>query len=52
VSDLKGWGNEAAQVYGVTSIPYTVLVDPEGRVIATGLRSAELDKKLGELFGS
>jgi peroxiredoxin len=52
VSDLKGWKNEVAVQYGVTSIPQTVLVDKEGRIIARNLRGPALDKKLAELFAN
>ncbi len=51
VSDLKQWKNEAAQLYGVSSIPYTVLLDREGRIIANKLRGAALEAKLAEIFG-
>ncbi|MEO1713383.1 MAG: TlpA disulfide reductase family protein [Bacteroidota bacterium] len=51
VSDLKGWSNTAAQAYGVRSIPHTVLLDAEGRIIARNLRGAQLEQKLAELFG-
>lgn len=51
VSDLKGWQNQAAQLYGVRSIPETVLLDAEGRIIAKGLRAAALEAKLAALFG-
>jgi thiol-disulfide isomerase/thioredoxin len=51
VSDLKGWQNAAAQLYGVRSIPHTVLLDREGKIIARGLRGAALTAKLDELFG-
>lgn len=50
VSDLKFWQSEACQTYAVQSIPYTVLVDKEGKIIATDLRGADLDKKLAEIF--
>lgn len=50
VSDLKGWQNEVAQLYGVTSIPHTVLLDAEGRIIARGLRGPSLEAKLAEIF--
>ena len=50
VSDLKFWQSEACQIYAVQSIPYTVLVDKEGKIIATDLRGAELDKKLAEVL--
>lgn len=51
VSDLKGWQNEAAQLYGVSSIPHTVLLDREGKIIARNLRGQMLDDKLKEIFG-
>jgi peroxiredoxin len=50
VSDVKFWSSEAARTYGVSSIPYTVLVDREGRIIAKGLRGKELEKKLEEIL--
>lgn len=52
VSDLGFWQNAAAQEYGVNSIPFTVLVDPDGKVIDKGLRAHQLDMRLAELFGS
>ena len=52
VSDLKFWQSEAAQLYGVSSIPYTILLDPEGTIIAQNLRGASLERKLAELLGS
>ncbi len=51
VSDLKGWGNEVAAMYGVKSIPHTVLLDKEGRIIARNLRSNTLDIELKKIFG-
>ncbi len=50
VSDLKKWQSEAAQIYAVQSIPFTVLIDKEGKIIATNLRGAELEKKLAEIL--
>lgn len=51
VSDLKGWANAAAQLYGVRSIPHTVLLDKDGKIIARNLRGPALEQKLAELFG-
>ncbi len=51
VSDLKGWQNEVAAQYGVRSIPYTVLVDRDGTILARKLRGAALEAKLAALFG-
>jgi len=50
VSDLKFWQSEACQIYAVQTIPYTVLIDKDGRIIATDLRGADLVKKLEEVF--
>ncbi len=50
VSDLKGWRSAATKLYGFGGIPYTVLIDREGRVIQTRLRGAALEKKLEEIF--
>jgi peroxiredoxin len=50
VSDLKFWQCEAAKAYNVTGIPYTVLIDKEGKIIAKGLRGEELQKKLEQIF--
>ncbi|MBN1181469.1 MAG: TlpA family protein disulfide reductase [Bacteroidales bacterium] len=50
VSDLKYWNSEAAKAYKVSSIPYTVLLDTEGKIIAKGLRGEALEKKLDEML--
>jgi hypothetical protein len=51
VSDLAFWNSAAAQTYGVNSIPFTVLIDKEGKVIGTKLRGPALEQKLAEIFG-
>ncbi len=50
ISDLKFWNNEAAALYGVEAIPYNVLIDPQGKVIATSLRGPDLSNKLNEIL--
>lgn len=50
MSDLKGWSTEAAGVYGFDGIPYNVLIDPSGKIIATDLREEQLGKKLAEVL--
>lgn len=50
ISDLKYWKSAATGIYGFTSIPYNVLVDPEGKIIATGLREQALQDKLQEVL--
>lgn len=50
VSDLKGWSNQVAQQFGIQSIPQNILVDPNGRVIATNLRGVMLEYRLHKLL--
>jgi peroxiredoxin len=50
VSDLQYWNSKATQVFNFNSIPFNVLIDPEGKVIAQGLRGEELEAKLTEVL--
>lgn len=50
LSDLKGWKNDGATLYGVNSIPHTILVDKDGTIIAKGLHGKEVAEKLRELL--
>jgi thiol-disulfide isomerase/thioredoxin len=50
ISDLKGWSNEVAGKYQVRSIPDNFLLDKEGKIIARGLRGADLDRALEQLL--
>ncbi|MGC1243163.1 MAG: thioredoxin-like domain-containing protein [Chryseosolibacter sp.] len=50
VSDLKYWQSEAAKTYNITGIPFSVLLDPNGVIIAKNLRGAALHQKLEEIF--
>jgi peroxiredoxin len=52
VSDLQFWKNAVAVKYGVGAIPQNFLIDPQGKIIAKGLRGDDLDKKLAEIFGA
>ncbi|MDQ3099992.1 MAG: TlpA family protein disulfide reductase [Bacteroidota bacterium] len=52
VSDLGFWQNAAAQEYGVQSIPFTVLVDRDGKILEKGLRAHDLEARLAQIFGS
>ena len=52
VSDLRGWQSAYARLYNVSSIPQTVLLDPEGRIVARNLRGADLERKLEEVLTS
>lgn len=51
VSDLKGWKSIPSKAYGVSSIPFTVLIDEEGKVIKTNLRGYQLEEALKAIFG-
>lgn len=51
ISDLKGWQSSHAALYSVTSIPQTLLIDREGKIIARNLRGEQLGAKLEEIFG-
>lgn len=50
VSDLKGWDNGAAILYGVRSIPYNLLLDPDGNIIAEDVRGKELFETLNKFL--
>jgi thiol-disulfide isomerase/thioredoxin len=49
VSDLAGWGNAAAQKYGVMGIPTNFLIDAKGIIIGKALRGEDLGAALGNL---
>lgn len=51
VSDLKYWQSEAARTYNINAIPFSILLDPNGVIIAKNLRGAALEKKMAEIFG-
>lgn len=51
VSDLKQWQSEAVKTYGFKGIPFTVLIDKEGKIIDKNLRGAALENKIKELLG-
>lgn len=50
ISDLSFWDSKAVSLYGFDGIPYNVLVDPNGVIIATSLRGAALENKLAEVL--
>lgn len=50
VSDLQGWKNSAAALYGVQGIPMNFLLDKKGKIIGKGLRGEDLEKKLQEVI--
>lgn len=50
LSDLKGWGNEVAQQFRITSIPQNILIGPDGKILAKNLRGQDLIEKLNQLL--
>jgi hypothetical protein len=50
VSDLQGWKSNLPQLYQFDGIPYTVLINPEGKIIGTNLRGQKLKDKLASIF--
>jgi thiol-disulfide isomerase/thioredoxin len=52
LSDLKGWENSAARIYGVRAIPANVLLDKDGYIIAKNLKGEDLREKLESIFKS
>ena len=51
MSDLKKKKPTGTDIYGISGIPHTVLIDPNGIIIARGLHGKDLHKKLAEIFG-
>ncbi|MEN9918747.1 MAG: hypothetical protein RL662_1183 [Bacteroidota bacterium] len=50
LSDLKGWQSELSRPYHVKQIPFTLLIDQNGTIVAENLRGNELESKLNELL--
>ncbi len=44
MSDLHGWQSEAAQLFHVQYIPYIVIVDQQGKILAKDLRGEKLEE--------
>jgi len=51
VSDLQQWSSKVAQLYQVKGIPFTVLIDQEGKIIKTNLRGEALEIELARIYG-
>jgi peroxiredoxin len=50
ISDLKGWNNDAADLYVIRSIPQNVLISPDGTIIDRNLGHVELEARLRQLL--
>jgi hypothetical protein len=52
VCEVKALESEVALLYSVTSLPESILIDPEGRIVGRNLRGMYLEKKLEELLST
>lgn len=50
VSDLKKWESTVVSTYQIQGIPFNVLLDPTGKIIATDLRGSALQNTLKQLL--
>jgi len=51
LSDLGGWKSAAVGIYGISSIPASILFDGTGKIVALDLRGDKLGAKLQEIYG-
>jgi len=52
VSDLSYFNSAPAQLYGVTSIPYALLLDREGRIVAKSVRAHQLEAMIEQILAA
>ena len=50
VSDLKYFDSQAAKDYNINAIPFSILVDSKGIIVAKNLRGSQLQKTLAEIL--
>ncbi|MBL0152225.1 MAG: TlpA family protein disulfide reductase [Chitinophagaceae bacterium] len=50
VSELKYWETSVVPLYGISGIPYNVLIDTSGKIIGEGLRGPALEAKLAAVL--
>lgn len=49
-SDLLGWSSPTAQMMNVTAVPKTILIDPDGRIVAIDLRGEEMVRNMKRIL--
>ncbi len=49
-SDLKAWNSRVVGEFGIRGIPFNMLLDPDGKIIAENLRGPDLQITLSKLF--
>ncbi len=50
ISDLLGWNSYSVNTYGVSAVPHSVLISPEGKIIAKNLRGRKLKNYISNLL--
>jgi len=50
VSDLKYWKSKAVETFKFNGIPFNILIDPSGKIIAQSLRGDDLENKLKQVL--
>ena len=50
LSDLKGPQSPVVALYAFQSIPFTILLDSDNKILAVNLRGEDLQKKVAELL--
>ncbi|MBT2563118.1 AhpC/TSA family protein [Pedobacter sp. ISL-68] len=51
ISNLKDWNdNDIIQLFGIKAIPYNLLIDPAGKILARNLRGNDLQEQLEKIF--
>lgn len=50
ISDLKGWNSKQVQLFNVKGVPYTILVNPKGQIVAFELRGEQMFKKVKDIM--
>lgn len=50
VSDLMGWENSVAKLFGISSVPFTLVLNEKNEIVATNLRGTEIDECLDKML--
>lgn len=51
-TNVRDINKEYSNMFNVNAIPFTILIDAEGNIVAKGLRGADLSEKINELLKS
>ncbi|MBW6497986.1 MAG: AhpC/TSA family protein [Bacteroidales bacterium] len=50
VSDLRFWNSPVVSLYNVEAIPFNILIDRDGRIMARGINMQQLEEILAQTF--